>query len=283
MQQSNIVDITPDNFQAVIVEASQTRLIIVGFWTDRDPSCIELMNHLAQLAGHYPDDVILAKINVDEQQQVAMQFGIQSVPTVALFKEAKPLDSFTGIKEPAELQAFLQAHLPSPEDTLLAQSRALIEAGDHKGAYGPAKQAYELTQERADIRLVYAEVSIHNGKIEEAEALLQSITMVDQDSDYQSLMSALKLAQTAADSPEIKALQQQLAQRPDDNEIKVQLSVQLSQANRNEEALELLFSVLKQNMAFMDAKKCFLDILATLPDGDPLGVGYRRKLYSLLY
>ncbi len=283
LPQSNIVDITADNFQQIIVEASQVRLVIIGFWTDRDQGCVDMMNALAVLAGHYSNEVILAKINVDEQQQVAMQFGIQSVPTVALFKEAKPLDSFVGMKTEQELQAFLQPHLPKEEDTLLNQCKTLIAAGDHKTAYPLAKKAYELDAERADIRLAYADVSIHCGKLADGESLLQSITMIDQDSYYQTLMSAAQLAKAAADSPQIKALQQQLAQQPDDNEVKVQLSIQLSQAERSEEALELLFSVLKADLNFMDAKKHFLDILATLPDGDPLALNYRRKMYSLLY
>lgn len=283
MEQQNIVNITPENFQQIIVEASQVKMIIIGFWTPRDPSCIDLMTALEQVAGHYPDDLIMAKINVDEQQQIAQQFGIQSVPTVALFKEAKPLDSFVGMKTAEELQAFLQPHLPKMEDTLLAQCRALMAQDDYNSAYGLAKQAYELDSERADIKLVYADVNIHSGKLAEAQSLLQSIKMVDQDSYYQTLLSAVELAKTAADSPQIKALQQQLAAQPDDHALKVQLAVQLSQAQRNEEALALLFSVLKVDLAFMDAKKCFLDILATLPQGDPLTTDYRRKMYSLLY
>ncbi|MFT4924662.1 MAG: putative thioredoxin [Phenylobacterium sp.] len=283
MEQSNIVNITADNFQQIIVEASQVKLVIIGFWTPRDPSCLDLMDYLAQKAAEYPEEVILAKINVDEQQDVAMQFGIQSVPTVALFKQAKPLDSFVGMKTPAEVDDFLQAHLPKMEEALLLQCQALISEGDFKAAYGLAKQAYELDAQRADIRLTYAQVSIHNGKLAEAETLLQSITLVDQDSFYHNVMSALTLAKTAADSPEIKALQQQLEQQPDDFEIKVQLSVMLSQANRHEEALELLFTVLKANLAFGDAKQRFLDMLAALPDGDPLVTSYRRKMYSLLY
>lgn len=283
MEHTNVVDITPDNFQQVIVEESKTKLIVIGFWTARDPACVELMANVQALLVNYPQAVIFAKIDVDAQQQIAMQFGIQSVPTVALFKDAKPVDSFVGMKEGTELEAFLQPHLPKEEDIALAECQALIVAGDYTTAFGLAKKAYELAPERTDIKMAFADVCINSGKIEDAEALLQSIKMIDQDAYYNSLVSAMELAKTAADSPEIKALQQQLEQQPDDNELKVKLAVQLSQGNRNEEALELLFSVLKRDMAFGEAKKIFLDILATLPDGDPLTSTYRRKMYSLLY
>ena len=123
----------------------------------------------------------------------------------------------------------------------------------------------------------------HTGKLNEAQQLLSVVKMVDQDSRYHHALSALELAQAASQSPEIIALQQKLQQNPDDNEVKLQLAIQMNQNQRNEEALELLFGVLRQDMAFGDAKKRFLDILATLPDGDALSSTYRRKLYSLMY
>jgi putative thioredoxin len=279
----NIVDITPDNFQQVIVEESKVRLIVIGFWTARDPSCVELMENLATLLVNYPESVVFARIDVDTQQQIAMQFGIQSVPTVALFRDAKPVENFVGMKTVPELEAFLLPHLPKEEDLLLTQCQAAIVADDYASAYGLAQKAYELSPERLDIKLAVIDVSINAGKLDDAQTLIESIKMIDQDAYYQSLQSALQLAQSAADSPEIQALQQQLEQQPDDHELKVKLAVQLSQTKRNEEALELLFGVLRRDMAFGDAKKNFLDILATLPDGDALAGKYRRKMYSLLY
>lgn len=283
MEQNNTVDITPENFQQVIVDGSKDKLVIVGFWTGREPVCVELMDNLSKIAARFPDDVVMAKIDVDTQTQVAMQFGVQSVPTVALLKDAKSLDSFVGVKEMAELESFLEPHLPKEQDNLLAGAKSAIEQGNYSGAFAPAKKAYEIDPERADIKMVFADVCIHSGKLDDAQALIESIRMIDQDGYYQSLVSALQLARNAAESPEIVALQQELSQNPDNFEVKVSLAVQLNQANRHEEALQQLFEVLKKDLNFGEAKKTFLDILATMPDGDPLVGTYRRKMYSLLY
>lgn len=282
MSQANVVDITPENFQEVIIDSSMENLIVIGFWTERDPGCVDLMTRIEQLVGGV-SKVIFAKIDVDSQMQIAMQFGIQSVPTVALFKEGKPIDSFVGNKQDDELAAFLQPHLPQEQDELLASARELIAAGDHQAAYTPAKRAYELQSDRADIKLVWADVNMHSGKLDVAEQILASIAFIDQDGYYQSLIAALELAKNAAESPEIQALQKDLEQDPDSLEIKVKLAVQLSQGNRHEEALTLLFEVLQKDLNFGEAKKLYLDILATLPEGDPLAPNFRRKLYSLLY
>ncbi|MGB1299156.1 MAG: tetratricopeptide repeat protein, partial [Psychrobium sp.] len=100
---------------------------------------------------------------------------------------------------------------------------------------------------------------------------------------YQRLISLLELAQQAGQSPEITALEQKLAQTPDDKSVKLELAVSYSQANRSSDALDLLFDILTIDLNFDDAKKRYLDIVAALPDGDALASASRRRLYSLLH
>ncbi len=121
------------------------------------------------------------------------------------------------------------------------------------------------------------------GQLNEASNLLDQIPLEDKGTSYQRLVSLLELAQEAGQSPEIKALEQQLVDTPDDNHIKLQLAINYSQANRSEDALALLFGVLSIDLNFEDARKRFLDIVAALPAGDALASSYRRKLYSLLH
>ena len=144
-------------------------------------------------------------------------------------------------------------------------------------------QAYQLDSERADIKLVLANVYIQTGKISEAETLLNSIKMIDQDSHFKSLMAKLELASQAADSPEIQALEQELQSNPENVELKQKLAAQYSQVNRNEEALAILFLLVQSNGADITSKDLLLDVLKSLPDGDALATKYRRKLYTLMY
>jgi putative thioredoxin len=106
---------------------------------------------------------------------------------------------------------------------------------------------------------------------------------VDQDAMYKSILGKIELAEQAAESPEIIALQQELAADPDNLELKMKLAVQLHQANQIEQALELALAVLIKDLNFGEAKKLTLDMINALPDGDPLKSKYRRKVYSLLY
>jgi putative thioredoxin len=279
----NIVPITLENFQQVIIEQSKQTLIMVGFWAEWDEPSLQTMAMLEKIAVEYPNDLILAKVNCDEQQQIAQQFGVRGLPTMMLVKDSQPIDGFAGPQEETEIRTLLEKHLPKVEDGLLAQAQALVEEQDYQQAFGLAKQAYDIDSQRADIKFVLIDIYIELGRIEQAKELLETVGLVDQDHQYTVLMGKVELAEQAADSPEIKALEAELEASPDDLELKVKLGVQLQQANRTEEALELLLSVLKKDLNFGEAKKLTLDMINALPGGDPLASTYRRKIYSLLY
>ena len=283
MSQSNIIDVTLQNFQQVLLEGSKEKLVIIDFWADWCEPCKQLMPVLEKLAGEYSDQVILAKINCDDQQELAMQFGIRSLPTVAFFKNGEPVDSFGGVKTEGEIREILNKHLPSPSDNLIQQAQVAMGEGDANKAYTLAKQAYDLDNtDMAAVKLL-AEAAVDAGRLDQAKELVAAIPMVEQDSDYQRIKGKLELAEDAADSPELRALQDQAEQNPDDLSLKLQLALKFHEANRDEEALQLVFTVLTKDVNFEGAKKYALDIINSLPDGDPLAATYRRKLYSMMY
>jgi putative thioredoxin len=267
----------------VLLEGSKEKLVIIDFWADWCEPCKQLMPVLEKLAGEYNDQVILAKINCDDQQELAMQFGIRSLPTVAFFKNGEPVDSFGGVKTEGEVREILNKHLPSPSDDLIQQAQVAMGEGDANKAYTLAKQAYDLDNtDMAAVKLL-AEAAVDAGRLDQAKELVAKIPMVEQDSDYQRIKGKLELAEDAADSPELRALQEQAEQNPDDLSLKLQLALKFHEAHRDEEALQLVFTVLTKDVNFEGAKKYALDIINSLPDGDPLAATYRRKLYSMMY
>ena len=280
---TNIVELTLENFQNVVLEQSKEKLILVDFWAEQVPESVELRDKLASKLAPFESDFIFATVDCQSQQQIAMQFGVKSLPTVVLFKDGQPVDGFAGGQPESEIRELLSKHLPKPQDALFEQGTAKAREQNWSEAYPLLKQAYELEPERHEFRLMLANAAIELGKISQAEAIIDSIGLVDQDAGYQQVLAKLELAKQAAESPEIQALQQLLEQEPDSFEMRQKLAIALNQANRNEEALELLFSILKKDLAFGETKKTFLDIIANLPDGDGLASSYRRKLYTLLY
>jgi putative thioredoxin len=280
---NNVIDITPENFQQVILQDSQTQVVMVEFWAEGYEPSQQLAPVLLNVAAKFAGNLIHARVDCQQQQEIAGQFGVQNLPTVILVKEGQPIDGFAGVQTEAEIIATFEKHLPKPEDALYEQAKELVSAGDYQQAYTVLKQAHDMNPERADIKLLLADCQVELGQIKQAKILLETIGLVDQDALYKSILGKIELAEQAADSPEIKALQKQMLQNPDDLEIKVKLAVQLHQANQIEEALELILSVLYKDLNFGDAKKLTLDMINALPDGDPLKSKYRRKVYGLLY
>ncbi|GLX77695.1 co-chaperone YbbN [Thalassotalea insulae] len=280
---TNSIAMTLDNFQQIVLEQSKEKLVLVSFWAEQVPESVELKDKLTTKVADADEYLLHATVDCQAQAQIAQQFGIQGLPTAVLVKDGQPIDGLSGPQTEESITQFLDKHLPKQEDLLLAQARQQVSEGDVNQAFAVISQAHQLAPERADIKLLLADVFISTGKTAEAEQLLDSIKMVDQDSEYKAVMAKLELATQAADSPEIQALEAQLQSSPDDIDLQRKLAAQYSQVNRNEEALSLLFSMVQKDAGDQKSKELLLDVLKALPDGDPLASKFRRKLYTLMY
>ena len=279
-----IIQITPENFRAELIDASMTKTIAVYFYADALPECQPITGQLETLVGTANSYLTLAKVDVSnpQLQGLAVQLGLQALPALVLFKEGRPVDAIMGAEQLAGAQQFLASYQPKEEDLLLEQARADLSRGAVQTAYEALLTARKLVPNRSDINLALVDCSLKLQKLAQAKELLAQIPMVDQDSDYARLISALELAEQAADSPEIQALESRLSQDPNNGLLKQELAIQYSQSGRKEEALELLLGILRHDLSFGEAKKIYLDILATMA-GDAAASRYRRQLYTLLY
>jgi putative thioredoxin len=282
---SNVIDISPANFQSTLQQLPPHQLLILEFWAPEMDSCRSMSQLLQQIAQEYPADLVLGRVNCATDQQLAMQCGVRSLPTVMVIKEGKMLDGFDGGADEAQVRNLLAKHLPKEQDQLLAQGIALLQQQQANEAFPLLKRAFDLEPTRAEIKLALSENLLTLGKLSEAESLLTAIGLADQDSYYHSLMAQLELKKQAADSPELQQLEAEHAAKPEDQQVALSLAVQYQAVNRSEEALALLFGLLARDLSAADgqARTIFLDILATSPQGDPVAANYRRKFYSLLY
>jgi len=284
LAQSTVVDINESNLHQTL-EQSMTAPVMFYFWSERSQHCLILGPILDKLAAEYAGQFILAKVDCDAQQNIAAQFGLRSIPAVYLFKDGQPVDGFQGPQPEEVIRDLLAKVLPKEEELKAAQAAELMQEGLFADALPLLKDAWQLGNKRSDIGLMLAEVQIHLKRSEEAETVLATIPLQDRDSRYQGLVAQIELLKQAADTPEIQQLQKQIEQDPQNVELAVQLSLQLHQVARNEEALELLFNHLKKDLGAGNgsARKTMMDILAAMGTGDVLAGKYRRKLYSLLY
>lgn len=280
-----IVDIDESNAQTLLIEESQKRPVIVDFWADWCAPCKQLMPILEKLAAEYQGAFLLAKVNADEQQMLAQQLGVRSLPTVMVIKDGQPVDGFSGAQPESAVRDMLDKHLPSPQADSLVEAEQLLAEGDIPGALALFRGAWEDSGQKPEVTMAYAGALITASRLDEAEALLSDIKMVDQDARFQQLMAQIELQRQAAQSPEIEALEADLASDEQNHEVRVKLAVQISSHGRYREALEHLLVVLRADRDWGngEAKRVYLDMIATIGKGDPLAAEYQRKLFSLLY
>ncbi|MGH1469553.1 MAG: thioredoxin [Cellvibrionaceae bacterium] len=281
----NIVSIDDSNAQQMLIDESHTRLVVADFWADWCAPCKVLMPLLEKLAEEYAGQFLLAKVNADQQAGITGQFGVQSLPTVMLIKDGQPIDGFMGAQTENAVRELLEKHLPKPWDVQFKQAKDLVEANNTEEALPLLREAYDTSSQRSDIALLLANLYIELNRVEEAENIIGQIPMADQDVEFEKTKAQLELKKEAAKSPELEALEEKYKENPSDLAVAHQLALQLSQDGHHREAMELLYSILQQNLNYEDGavKKSLVDMIASLGKGDPLSVEYQRKMYTLLY
>ena len=206
-----IVDINEGNAQQLLIDESFNRPVVVDFWADWCGPCKQLMPVLEKLANEYAGAFLLAKVNADEQQMLASQLGVRSLPTVMVIKEGQPIDGFAGAQPESAVREMLQKHLPSPWDAKIAEATTLLDAGETAQALSVLRTAWEDSNRLPDVTMAYAGALIEAKRLDDAEAVLSEVRMVDQDAVYEQLTAQIELAREAGKSPEIEALEAQLA------------------------------------------------------------------------
>ncbi|EPP7627318.1 co-chaperone YbbN [Providencia rettgeri] len=281
---AQIIDINETNLHQVI-EQSMNLPVMFYFWSPRSPHCQDFGTMLEKIANDYAGAFILAKVNCDEEQMIASQFGLKAIPTLYVLQNGRPVDGFEGPQPEEVVLEILSRVLPSPEEMKAAQAAELIAEGKTQEALALLKEAHQLNPKNSEITLLLAETQIGLNLVDDAQATLEAVPLQDKDSRYQGLIAQIELLKQAADTPEIQQLQDEFNQDPQNTTLAVQLALKLHEVNRNEEALEMLFGFLRTDLGAGDGavRKTMMDIMSAMGTGDAIASKYRRQVYSLLY
>ncbi|CAM2773446.1 co-chaperone YbbN [Vibrio rarus] len=284
MHSEFIVEMNQQNFQQIL-QGSMNTPVVVYFWAPMSQESADLVPQMQQLAQQYAGAFTLALLNCEQEQQIAAQFGIQALPTIALFDQGQAVDGLGGPQPIAAIEAMLQKHLPSQDELNLQKALALMSEQQYSEALTLLNGLEQELQDKGEVKLAKADCLLATAQFSDAEALLAHIPLEYQDNYYKGLIAKLELHAQASNSPEIQGLESQLANDSSNAKVANELALQYHAVNRSDEALEVLWSFIAKDLGVLDGelRKTFMDVLSALGQENLTAKQYRRQLYSILY
>ena len=278
------------SFAVDVIEASREVPVIVDFWAPWCGPCKTLGPTIEKAVKASGGQVKLVKINVDENQELAQQLRVQSIPAVFAFNDGKPVDGFVGAQSESQVKAFIQRLTgdagPSPIERALEQGEAALVAGEVDAAADIFGQILRADAESSRAIAGLCQCLIESGEWEEARQMLDGLEgKLATEPAIQSARAALELAEQSADVGDVSALRAQLEADGNDHEARLELSKALLAAGQREAAVEQLLESISRDRNWSEeaARKQLLTLFEAFGHADELTVSARRRLSSILF
>lgn len=286
-----IKDSNTQNFMRDVIEVSRQTPVIVDFWAPWCGPCKQLGPALEKVVRQANGKVRMVKINVDENQQLAAQMRIQSIPAVYAFVNGQPVDGFMGALPESQLKQFVdrlggQGSMAEEIEAALAEARAAFEQQDYQSAAQIFAQVMQLDREHPGAIAGLARCQIAAGDLENAKATLALVPPAKAgDPEVLSARAALDLALNPVDVSEIGKLEAAIVRNPDDFQARLDLAVLLNGAGARAEATDQLIYVIRKMRGWNDeaARKQLVKFFEAWGPKDEFTIAGRRKLSSVLF
>jgi putative thioredoxin len=241
---------------------------------------------LDRLAEEYGGSFKLAKVNTDEQQELAQKVGIRSLPTVVLFKDRTAVDHFVGIVPETQIRELLDKHLPKKSDGPAARIAALKAAGDYSGARAVLED--QLTHDSGNIGLQteLAELRALEGDLDGARRLLDQLrTQEPNHAAVKRLGALLGFSTVIAAYPDVRSLRERVAANPQDLELTHALAVHQLLGGNVEPPIQTWLTMMRDHRAFKDdlGRRSLVLAFELIGEADPIVGQARRAMARMLY
>ncbi len=288
----HIFDTDTARFAEDVLSASRNRPIIVDFWADWCGPCKQLTPMLEAAVSAAGGKVALARVNVDQNQTLAAQLRVQSLPMVYAFVDGQPVDGFAGALPDTEVRAFVDRIARQSVGAVQQQISETLDAAD-AALVDDAKKAADLytsvlERDGANARAIagLGKALLKAGRAADAREILENISEdLAKDPAIESLRSAISLAAEASKAGDVSALRAKVEADPDDHQARIDLANALLANDAREEAVDQLLESVRRDRQWNDAaaRKRLLKLFEVFGEGDPLTSQARMRLSAILF
>ncbi|MFN5699158.1 MAG: tetratricopeptide repeat protein [Betaproteobacteria bacterium] len=316
-----MIDITLQNFEAELIQGSSEQPVLLDIWAPWCGPCRTLGPMLEKLEVAYAGRFKLAKLNSDDQPQIAGQlsqmFGVRSIPFCVMFSQGQPVDGFVGALPESQIREFLDKHVPSADElealAEVEEAEALMEDGDADAARAKLQAAVQADPQNDAARFDLIKLLLELGEVAAARSAFDEVaSRYGLDARLVAAGHWIQAVEAAAGARGIEPLQAAIAANRRDFEARFELAQCHFAAGRHTEAMDELLEIIMRDKAWSDerARKTYVAILeiitkpqpkpaagdaaaskggleltgkAAVPSGDPVVDQYRRKLSMALF
>ena len=287
-----IKDVNEDTFMDDVIEASKTSPIVVDFWAPWCGPCKTLGPALEAEVKATNGKIKMVKVDIDQNQNLASQMRIQSIPAVFAFVDGQPIDGFMGAKAPSELKSFIEKLLENVKDDggdlseAIAVADEMLEAGEYDDAAETFEAILGEDPERSPAFVGLFKAKMGAKKIDEAQKMLEDIpTALVNKPEILALQAQIDLTNQTEGLGEINDLREALKNDLDNHQIRFDLALALFTAGEANDAIQELLTIFRKDQEWNDdaARQQLFKFFDILGGDDPITLSGRRQLASMLF